>query len=169
MRKTIILLKTPVGQQEINMNGTPATQTKNLGPWNDSLLEDFNLSDNVHEGLVWCWTQIFRVSSEYERCFLSIFEHEHHWALDIRISSGTNIINSWNMCFKRSYHYVSNPQTYQKLQKVHLIRTSSEHEHTKNDNFELRASTNAHFSERERASIERFEVRHNTTMPTRGK
>ena len=32
----------------------------------------------------------------------------------------------------------------------------------KNDNFELRASTNAHFSERERASIERFEVRHNT-------
>ena len=66
------------------------------------------------------------------------------------------------MCFKRPYHYVRNPQTYQKLQKVHLIRTSSEHEHTKNDTFELRASTNAHFSERERASIERFDVRHNT-------
>ena len=32
----------------------------------------------------------------------------------------------------------------------------------KNDIFELRASTNAHFSEQERASIERFDVRHNT-------
>ena len=32
----------------------------------------------------------------------------------------------------------------------------------KNDNFELQASTNTHFSERERASIEQFEVRHNT-------
>ena len=66
------------------------------------------------------------------------------------------------MCFKRPYHYVRNPQTYQKLQKVHLIRTSSEHEHTKNDTFELRASMNAHFSEQERTSIERFKVRHNT-------
>ena len=71
------------------------------------------------------------------------------------------------MCFKRPYHYVRNPQTYQKLQKVHLIRTSSEHEHTKNDTFELRASTNAHFSERERASIERFDVRHNTNFDIR--
>ena len=44
------------------------------------------------------------------------------------------------------------------------IRTSSEHERTKNDIFELRASTNVHFSERERASIKRFEVRHNTTL-----
>ena len=42
------------------------------------------------------------------------------------------------------------------------IRTSSEHERTKNDIFELWASTNSQFSERERANIERFEVRHNT-------
>ena len=39
-----------------------------------------------------------------------------------------------------------------------LIRTLSEHERTKKDNFELRVSMNAHFSEREGASIERFEV-----------
>ena len=44
----------------------------------------------------------------------------------------------------------------------YLIRASSEHERTKNETFELRASTNAQFSERERASIERFDVRHNT-------
>ena len=43
-----------------------------------------------------------------------------------------------------------------------LIWTSSEHERTKNGNFELQASTNAHFSERERVSIEQFKVRHNT-------
>ena len=36
-------------------------------------------------------TQIFQVSSKYERQFLSIFEHEHHQALDVRTSSGTNI------------------------------------------------------------------------------
>ena len=32
-----------------------------------------------------------------------------------------------------------------------------------NDTFELRASTNAQFSKQEQASIERFDVRHNTT------
>ena len=41
--------------------------------------------------VVLCWTQIFQVSSDYERRFLSIFEHEYHQALDIRTSSGTNI------------------------------------------------------------------------------
>ena len=66
--------------------------------------------------VVLCRTQIFWVLSEYERQFLSIFEHEHHRALDI-----------W---------------------------ASSEHEHTKNNTFELRASTNTQFSERERTSIE---------------
>ena len=29
--------------------------------------------------LVLCRTQIFRVSNEYERRFLSIFEHEQFW------------------------------------------------------------------------------------------
>ena len=110
---------------------------------------------NTHQSpsIVLCRTQIFQVSIEYERRFSSIFEHEHHRALDIRTSSGTNIINSWNMCFKRPYHYVRNPQTYQKLQKVHLIRTSSEHEHTKNDTFELRAGTHNFPSGNERVSI----------------
>ena len=46
------------------------------------------------------------------------------------------------------------------------IRTLSEHERTKSDNFELWASTNAHFSERKRASIEQFEVQHNTNNIT---
>ena len=32
-------------------------------------------------------TQIFRVSSEYEHRFSSIFKHEHHRALDIRTYS----------------------------------------------------------------------------------
>ena len=36
-------------------------------------------------------TQIFQVSSKYERQFFSIFEHEHHQALDVRTSSGKNI------------------------------------------------------------------------------
>ena len=34
----------------------------------------------------------------------------------------------------------------------------------KNDNFELQASTNTHFSEQEWASIEQFVVRHNTIL-----
>ena len=36
------------------------------------------------KSLVLCRTQIFRVSSKYKRRFLSIFEPEHHQALDIR-------------------------------------------------------------------------------------
>ena len=44
-------------------------------------------SECVCMGLVLCRTQIFRVSSEYECRFSSIFEHEHHRALDIRTYS----------------------------------------------------------------------------------
>ena len=54
------------------------------------LLSIFRVSETA-QCVVLCRTQIFRVSSEYERRFLSIFEHEHHQALDIRTSNGTNI------------------------------------------------------------------------------
>ena len=37
--------------------------------------------------IVLCRMQFFRVSSEFERQFLSIFEHKHHRALDIWVSS----------------------------------------------------------------------------------
>ena len=124
-------------------------------------LKLYKMTVLVLQILVLCRTQIFRVSSEYERRFLSIFEHEHHRALDIRTSSGTNIkyvVLLWSKILKT---FICSASISEYLT---LIRTSSEHERTKNDNFELRASTNAHFSERERASIERFEVRHNTTM-----
>ena len=47
------------------------------------------------------------------------------------------------------------------LCRTQIFRVSSEYERTKNDIFELRACTNAHFSERERASIEWFDLRHN--------
>ena len=50
-----------------------------------------NLYEPLSFHLVLCRTQIFRVSSEYERRFSSIFEHEHRRALDIRTSSGTSI------------------------------------------------------------------------------
>ena len=42
----------------------------------------------------------------------------------------------------------------------------SEYKCTKNDIFELQASTNTQFSKQERASIKRFDVRHNTKVYT---
>ena len=84
--------------------------------------------------LVLSRTQIFWVSSEYERV--------HHRALDIRTSSGSNI-------YILLISMTSNVQRV--FPSIWLW-------------FEPRASTNAHFSERERASIERFEVRHNITV-----
>ena len=101
--------------------------------------------------------------------YLSIFEHEHHRALDIRTSSGTNISDS-NQITQYGCNYVDfmeinilhSINVRQVFPSISKIRTSSEHERTKNGIFELRASTNTHFSERERASIERFDARHNT-------
>ena len=118
--------------------------------------------------VVLCRTQIFRVSSEYERRFSSIFEHEHHRALDIRTSSGTNISDS-NQITQYGCNYVDFMEInilifWRVFPSISEIRTSSGHEHIKNGIFELRASTNAHFSERERASIEQFEVRLNTKL-----
>ena len=90
---------------------------------------------------------------------LSLFEHKHPRALDIRTSSGTNIkyiVLLWSKILKT---FVCSASISECLA---LIRTWSEHKRTNNDNLELRVSTNAHFSEREWVSIEPFEVRHNT-------
>ena len=116
--------------------------------------------------------EYFRARASPSIRYSSIFEHEHYRALDIRTSSGTNISDS-NQITQYGCNYVDFMEinilhsinvrlVFPIFLSISEIRTSSEHKRTKNGIFELRASTNTHFSERERASIERFEVRHNT-------
>ena len=46
---------------------------------------------NMEKYVVLCRMQIFQLSRKHKCRFSSIFEHEHHRALDIRTSSGMNI------------------------------------------------------------------------------
>ena len=93
-------------------------------------------------------------------CFLCKRVHRfYHRAFHIRTSSGTNIKYVVLLRSKILKPFICSARISEYLT---LIQTSSKDESTKNDNFELQASTNTHFSEREQVSIERFEVRHNT-------
>ena len=64
-------------------------------------LEKFLFGIPIDREVVLCRTQIFRVLSEYERRFSSIYEHEHHQALDIQTSSGTNIKSTFRIVTKK--------------------------------------------------------------------
>ena len=81
-----------------------------------------------------CLTQIFWLSREYKRRFLSIFEHEHHRALDILTSSGANItIYFLKVLMFSEYFRVSDSDSnfeHARAHKKWQFRTSSEHKHT---------------------------------------